>query len=77
MAKKYTVRVDGFIAGAYRKKGDVISLTDRAAKYLVMGGLLVEAPARSADVDDKPAGRRRRSEPEPELSPAALDMKTR
>jgi len=36
----YEVLIPGWVAGAYRKKGDVIALTEAAAKYEVLGGKL-------------------------------------
>lgn len=36
--RNYTVITEGWIDGRYRKAGEVLFMTDREAKYLVMGG---------------------------------------
>lgn len=62
--KTYVVNAEGFIAGAHRKKGARIQLTEREAKYFVLSGLLSDPQAKAAA-------------PKQEPSPVALDKKTR
>jgi hypothetical protein len=65
MSKKtYFAQVEGMINGAHHKVNDELPLTEREAKYLVMGGLVAT---------EKKVVKTERAEP----SPVDLDMKTR
>ncbi|MDR6954126.1 hypothetical protein J2X65_003494 [Ancylobacter sp. 3268] len=69
MRKYYYAQVDGFIAGAMRKKGDPVGpLTEREAKYPELAGLLGQDPPVVGAVE---------SPPKPEPDPAMLERKTR
>lgn len=63
--KTYVVNADGYIAGAGRKRGEKIQLSEREAKYFVLSGLISEPSIKSA-----PA-------PKAEPNPTTLDKKTR
>lgn len=67
MKKTYYAVIDGYINGAYRKKGEPCGeMTERQVKYLVMSGLVTDKKAKPVDL-------LKRTEPEP----ATLDRKTR
>lgn len=69
MSKKtYFAQVEGMINGAHHKVNDELQLTEREAKYLVMGGL-IGAEKRAVDTSGRIISR--------EPSPVDLDIKTR
>lgn len=70
MSKTYYAKVEGFIAGKHRAKGDSIVLSEREARYPLMAGILSDTPLEPED-QEKPS--RKRQEPDP----ATLDRKTR
>lgn len=71
--KKYYAAVEGYINGAYRKKGEPAgALSERQAKYLVLSGLVTDKKP-----DIKPAAVERKPAPKAEPDPATLERKTR
>ncbi|RBO90513.1 hypothetical protein [Pseudochrobactrum asaccharolyticum] len=74
MKKEYFANTTGMIEGAYRNKGDSCGMmTERAAKYPLMAGLITDKKpvAASAPVAEE------RNVPEKEIDPTLLGKKTR
>lgn len=51
----YEVIADGFVAGRRRAKGDIVSMTESEAQFLVLDGLV--APAAAKDAAGKRSGK--------------------
>lgn len=67
MKQDYEVLVDGWLDGTYRKESDVVSMSERQAKYHILAGKVrpFEAP--------KPAPRRAKKETLPPVETKADD----
>lgn len=74
-AKTYDVLADGWPKGHFRKKGDVVELTDDEAKYLVMSGLVAPAKPKPPASPAKPPFAPQAAKSEPKLPEPKKDQK--